>query len=73
MELETDLDEDNEKMTDAEVLGAIEWMKKVKATGDDNLPVDIIKAAGEEARRLIVSIMHEKHKGDYKPDLQKGR
>ena len=49
VDLETDPDEVIEDITGFEILEAIARMKRGKATGDDDLPVKIVKEAGEEA------------------------
>ena len=57
-------------------------MKKSKATGDDDLPVELLKEAGEEAQKLLLAIMQdaysqetvppEWHRGVINPIFKKG-
>ena len=45
----------NEEITEAEVLRAIARMNRRKVTGDGDLPVELVKEAGEKANKLLLS------------------
>ena len=73
VDLSTDSDEVFEEITEAEVLRAIARMKRGKATGDDDLPVEIVKEAGEEAHKLLLSIMRHAYRQEaVPPEWQRG-
>ena len=59
VDLSTDSDEVFEEITEAEVLLAIARKKRGKATGEDDLPVEIVKEAGEEVHKHLLSIFRD--------------
>ena len=48
-------------------------MKRGKATGDDGLPVEIVKEAGEDAQKLLLEIMNDAYRREILPsEWQRG-
>ena len=73
VDLEVDLEEVIENITGSEILGAISRMKRGKASGDDDLPVEIVKEAGEDAQKLLLTIMQNAYRQETVPaEWQKG-
>ena len=73
VDLEDDLEEVIEDITGSEILGAIARMKRGKATGDDDLLVEIGKEAGEESQKLLLTIMQNAYRQETVPaEWQRG-
>ena len=73
VDLEVDLEEVIEDITGSEILGAVSRMKRGKATGDDDLPVENVKEAGDEAQKLLLTIMQNAYRQKTVPaEWQKG-
>ena len=71
-DLEADVEEMIEDITDAELLEAMARMKRGKATGDDHLPVEIVNAAGERAWSFMLTIMQKYRQEALPSEWQKG-
>ena len=67
--LTTDSDKFFEEITEAEILRANAQMKRGKATGDDDLPVEVVKEAREEARYLLLDIMLDAYRHETVPQM----
>ena len=67
VDLEPHVDEVIQDISITELLEAVARMKRGKATGDDHLPVEIVKEAGEEALRLLLDIMQESYRNESVP------
>ena len=73
MDLVTDADEVIENITGEEVSGAIAWIKRGKATEEDDLAVELLKEAGEEAQKLLLTIMQDAYSQEtVLPEWQRG-
>ena len=73
VDLASSPDEVSEDITEAEISAAIARMKRGRATGDDELPVEIVKEAGDEAQKLLLNIMQDAYRHEtVPPDWQRG-
>ena len=71
--LEEFVNDQNEDITEEELKEAIARMRKGKAVGEDGLPVEIMAAAGEEARQHLLRVMQTAFRTETVPaDWQKG-
>ena len=71
--MDVDLKEVIEEITGSKILGAIARMKRGKATGDDDLHVEIVKEDGEEAQKLLLAIMQNAYRQETVPaEWQRG-
>ena len=73
VDLASSPDEVSEDITEAEISAAIARMKRGRATGDDELPVEIVKEAGDEAQKLLLNIMQDAYRHEtVPPEWQRG-
>ena len=71
--MQTDPEVVIEDITGTELLEAIARKKRGKPTGDDDLLVGIVKEAGEEAQKLLLTIMQNAYRQETVPaEWQRG-